>query len=123
MSSGGIPVLTEEAAYLPAASPPTDGVITVSYHVHSTSTAVSCSPSSVVVNQSMACTATVTDTETSGPITPAGTVSFTAAPTGEGVFSLSSCTLAAGTGASARCSVTYTPTVLGAGSQTIMASV
>ena len=70
----------------------------------------------------MTCTATVTDTETSGPITPTGTVSFTAAPTGSGVFSLSSCTLPAGTGASVRCSVTYTPTGLGTGSQTITAS-
>jgi len=30
VSSGGIPVLTEEDAYIPAASPPTDGVRTVS---------------------------------------------------------------------------------------------
>jgi Ca2+-binding RTX toxin-like protein len=76
----------------------------------------------VVVNQPTTCTATVTDTEASGPSTPSGTVSFTAAPTGSGVFDLSSCTLAAGAGASAHCSVTYTPTALATGSQTITAS-
>jgi len=36
MSSNGIPVLTEEDAYLPAASPPTDGVSTVNAQAENT---------------------------------------------------------------------------------------
>jgi len=42
----------------------------------STSTAVSCSPDTVAVGQSVTCTATVTDTESSGQTRPTGTVKF-----------------------------------------------
>jgi len=82
-----------------------------------TSTAVSCSPSPVAIDAPATCTATVTDTESSGPTTPTGTVSFTS--NGGGDFSANQCTLS-GSGASAQCSVTYTPSTFGtAGSQTI----
>jgi hypothetical protein len=82
-----------------------------------TSTAVSCSPSPVAIDAPATCTATVTDTESSGPTTPMGTVSFTS--NGGGDFSANQCTLS-GSGASAHCSVTYTPSTFGtAGSQTI----
>lgn len=75
-----------------------------------TSTSVSCTPSLAIVNQPTTCTATVTDTSPGTPITPTGSVSFVSS--GPGTFSASSCTLA-GTGASASCSVSYTPTAFG----------
>jgi len=67
-----------------------------------TSTTVSCTPSTVVINEASRCTATLTDTET-GPTTPTGTVTFT--PGG-------ACALA-GTGSSATCSVDITPAATG----------
>src|SRR5438046_811540 len=79
---------------------------------HTTTTAVSCSPSSVPDNSATTCTATVTDTNAS-PTTPTGSVSFTTNSTGTFTPS-ASCTLAAGaTPGTATCSVTYTPTVVG----------
>src|SRR2546427_443971 len=72
----------------------------------STSTTVSCTPNPVLVNGSTTCTATVTDTDSGTKTTPTGTVSF--ASNKSGTFSVSSCTLS-GTGASASCSVAYTP--------------
>ena len=103
-----------------SAGPDADGLITVTYTPpDTTATAMSCSPGSVVVNQSTRCTATVTDTETIGPSTPTGTVSFTSG--GAGAFSGSPCTLQ-GSGVSARCTVSYTPTSRGTGSHTITAS-
>jgi hypothetical protein len=54
------------------------------------------------------CTATVTDTASSGATTPTGTVTFTSGTSG-GSFSSSSCTLsAASTSGQASCSVSYT---------------
>jgi DNA-binding beta-propeller fold protein YncE len=74
---------------------------------HSTATSVSCSPATVVAGQPTTCTATVTDTAPSGQTTPTGTVSFESS--GPGSFSGgASCTLT-GSGASASCSLTYTP--------------
>src|SRR5213596_1677934 len=79
---------------------------------HTTTTAVSCSPSSVPDNSATTCTATVTDTNAS-PTTPTGSVSFTTNSTGTFTPS-ASCTLAAGaTAGTATCSVSYTPTVVG----------
>jgi hypothetical protein len=105
-----------------SAGPGANGLVTITYTPpDTTSTGVSCSPGSVVVDQSMTCTATVTDTEPSGQTTPTGTIHFTEAPTGSGSFTPSSCTLPTGTGPSAHCSVTYTPTAVGTGSQTITA--
>jgi hypothetical protein len=75
---------------------------------HPTSTTVSCTPSSVVAPNSTTCTATVSDTASSGQTTPNGTVTF--ASSGQGSFSNGGqCTLA-GTGGSASCSVSYSPT-------------
>ena len=71
-----------------------------------TKTSVTCSPSTVVAGNATTCTATVTDTAGS-PTTPSGTVSFSSSP-GPGGFTGSPCTLS-GSGASASCSVTYTP--------------
>src|SRR5207249_10597906 len=45
-------------------------VIQVHVGQHTSATVVSCSPSSVVVNQASTCTATVRDTSTIAPVTP-----------------------------------------------------
>lgn len=83
----------------------------------STSTTVSCSPSSVVVGSTTHCTATVSDANTGTPITPQGTVGFTS--TGQGTFTPSGNCSIAGTGGSASCSVDYVPGTGGLGGQTI----
>lgn len=102
-----------------SAGPGADGLVTITYTPpDTTTTEVSCSPGSVVVNRSTTCTATVTDTETTDPSTPTGTVSFTSS--GAGTFGGDPCTLQ-GSGMSARCSVSYTPTGVGTGSHTITA--
>ena len=97
-----------------------NGLITITYTPpDATATQLSCSPSSVAVGQSMTCTATVTDTETIAPSTPTGTVSFTSS--GQGAFGGAPCTLQ-GSGVSAHCSVSYTPTGAATTSHTITAS-
>src|SRR5207249_7074851 len=66
----------------------------------------SCAPSTVPVNDTTTCTATVTDSA-SGATTPTGVVSFS---TDTGTFSGGgSCTL----DAAGRCAVSYTTTVVG----------
>jgi len=73
-----------------------------------TSTSVSCAPASVPVNGTTTCVATVTDTAGAGATTPTGVVSVTS---DSGAFSGGGkCTL----DASGRCSVTYTPSAIGA---------
>ena len=76
----------------------------------STSTALSCSPDPVAVDAPTTCTATVTDTEAGVTSTPTGVVGF--ATSSAGSFDASQCTLS-GSGASAHCSVTYTPSATG----------
>jgi hypothetical protein len=72
-----------------------------------TSTTVTCSPGTVAVGQATSCTATVTDTASSGATTPTGTVSFTSNAS-NGSFASSSCTLSpASTSGQASCSVSY----------------
>jgi hypothetical protein len=78
---------------------------------HSTKTAVSCRPASVVPGHATTCTATVTDAASSGPTTPTGTVTFfrergRGSP-GSGSFSQRQCSLS-GSGSSANCQVKYT---------------
>ena len=75
----------------------------------STSTTVSCAPSSVVTNNGSTCTATVTDTASGTASTPVGTVKFTSSGTATGTFPSASCSLSLGS-----CSVTFTPTSVGA---------
>jgi plastocyanin len=85
-----------------------------------TAVSVSCIPGSVGLGLATSCTATVTDTSPGIVNTPSGTVSFTTS--GTGYFSpAASCTLS-GTGATATCSASYTPTVLGTGTHDIGAS-
>ncbi len=86
---------------------------------HPTSISVSCLPSTVAGGNSTTCTATVTDIETGGQLTPSGTVGFTSSA--QGSFSGAPCRLS-GSGASAGCSVTFTPAAAASGSQTITAS-
>jgi PKD domain/Bacterial Ig-like domain (group 3) len=82
-------------------------VVKVLVGQHTSSTSVSCSPSSVIVNQASTCTATVIDTSTGTVTTPTGTATFT--ETGPaGSFSQTTCTLVSGS-----CSVAFTPTATG----------
>jgi Bacterial Ig-like domain (group 3) len=84
-----------------------------------TSTVVTCSPGTVAIGQATSCTATVTDTASSGSTTPAGTVTFTSDTSG-GSFSSSSCALSpANSSGQASCSVSYTPGQAGSGTETI----
>jgi hypothetical protein len=79
-----------------------------------TSTSVACTPASVVTGSSTTCTATVTDTATSGVSTPAGTVAFTSTPTTGSFGGSGSCTLApAGTTGAATCQIQFTPSAAG----------
>jgi hypothetical protein len=69
-----------------------------------TTTALTCLPTTVAVNNPTTCKATVTDTSSGTVLTPTGTVSF--GSTGLGHFSGGGlCTLVAGS-----CLITYTPT-------------
>src|SRR3989454_4349898 len=78
---------------------------TVTVNLRTTGTAVFCSPSTIVIGQSINCTATVTDTASGTVVTPTGTANF--GPT-------LSCTLTVGTAAgSAVCSVQVTPDAVG----------
>src|SRR6266581_5237828 len=72
--------------------------------LHPTSTTINCTPSTVVVDQSASCIATVTDTSSSSATAPTGTVAFTPGGT---------CILGSPSGASASCSVTVIPTSAG----------
>ena len=87
---------------------------------HPTATTVSCSPASVSVGNPTSCTATVTDTASSGQTTPSGTLSFSSNSAGS-FSSGASCTLS-GSGASASCQLAYTPTAVGSGTHQISAS-
>lgn len=89
---------------------------------HSTSTNVNCSPVSVPVNSPTTCAATVTDNSVGGALTPTGTVTFGSSLAGS--FTPTAMCSLSGTGASAGCSVTYTPNPSpnSIGSQTISAA-
>lgn len=87
------------------------GTFKLSVTKRSTTTSVSCSPNFVQPGVSTTCQATVTDTSPGTPITPTGTVTWSSS--GAGAFSPSnSCTLS-GAGATAACTVTYTPSSQG----------
>jgi hypothetical protein len=89
----------------------------------STTTAVTCSPGTVAIGQPTTCTATVTDTASSGATTPTGTVSFTSDTSGGSFSGGGSCALAAAsTAGQASCSLSYTPGQIGSGTQTITGS-
>src|SRR5439155_7699121 len=84
-----------------------------------TSTTISCSPSSIAVNQPTQCTATVTDTSAT-PSSPTGTVTFSSSSSGS--FSpTSTCTLSPASSSTSSCATTvgYTPNPGTEGPQTI----
>ena len=88
-----------------------------------TATSLSCAPGTVVVGGATTCTATVTDTATTGQVTPAGTVTFSSDTSGGAFTAATTCTLSpTATAGQASCPVTYTPSTVGSGTQTITAS-
>ena len=93
--------------------------VTVEYTLPGTTTIVNCGAGTPTVNfgSTISCVATVTSL--AGGNTPAGTVSWTT--DAAGTIATSPCTLA-GTGASATCSVNYTPTAIGDGTHLLTAT-
>ena len=102
---------------------PSSGSQAVSVSLRTSQTHVSCSPLRVAVEHPTTCTATVTDTTTAGSaITPTGTVAFSVLDPDAGLGRFSDggqCTLH-GSGASATCSLTYTPSAVGDGIHTVL---
>src|SRR5437879_5639237 len=96
-----------------SASGPTAGN-TVTVNRRTTSTAVSCTPTTVVVSQVITCTGFVKDTSLAGTASaPLGTVAFTNGGTAIGSFTGSPCTLASVNATTSSCNVTFTPTSAG----------
>ena len=88
-----------------------------------TATSLTCAPGTIVVGRATTCTATVTDTATTGPTTPAGTVTFSSDTSGGAFTPATSCDLSpAGTPGQASCPVAYTPSTAGTGTQAITGS-
>ncbi len=92
--------------------------VTFSIPVAST-TSVNCGAGTAVVTYGAGISCVATITRSAGSNTPTGSVSWTTG--GAGTFATSPCTLA-GSGASATCSVTYSPTSVGSGSHLITAT-
>jgi hypothetical protein len=92
------------------------GTAPLSVNLRDTSSSAKCLPVYVPLEQPATCTVTFTDSGAGAATTPSGTVSFRLVPLSskmKGTFSDGGqCTLQ-GTGASAACSVSYTPTVVG----------
>jgi hypothetical protein len=84
----------------------------VSASLDPTSTGVACSPESVTVGSATTCTATVTDTASSGGTTPTGTVTFSTSSSGS-FGGHPTCTLAAAGAGVASCHVRFTPSTSG----------
>ena len=82
---------------------------TLTVGTRSTSTALSCA-SPFQVNKPITCTVTIADAGAGTPIDPAGTATF--ASSRPGTFSSTTCALT-GSGRTASCSVTFTPTRIG----------
>src|SRR6202007_183982 len=89
----------------------------------STTTSVSCAPSSVAVNDTTSCTATVTDNNAGTAIRPSGTVnSWGTDVASGGGFSAASCSLSPVSTGVASCSVNFVPAAGKEGTQHISAS-
>ena len=104
---------------IPAAQVPTARWLTYYIAINGATTSINCGSGNPALNYggSISCLATVA--AISGSTSPTGTVAWTT--NGEGSFITSPCTLS-GTGGSAACSVTYTPSSVGTGSHLITAS-
>src|SRR5437667_9456814 len=85
-----------------------EGSTSIGFGEDSTTTTITCSPSSVVINQPTTCTVTVTDTASIGATTPMGSAGFTSS--GIGSFAGSPCTLITEPGTSSSCKGTHAPT-------------
>ncbi|MFL5798727.1 MAG: hypothetical protein ACJ77A_12450, partial [Actinomycetota bacterium] len=98
-----------------------EGTYALGVTKRSTTTSVSCSPNPVTLGGSAdtTCTATVTDNAAGGALTPTGTVIFSSNLAGTFSSPGTTCTLS-GSGATATCSVVFTPTA--SGSHTITAT-
>jgi hypothetical protein len=83
-----------------------------------TTVSLQCADTPVPVGTSTTCTATVSDVGPGQPSTPTKTVTFNGGKNDS--FAGNPCTLS-GTGPTASCQVTYTPTATGTGSHTITA--
>ncbi|MDQ6915082.1 MAG: hypothetical protein M3155_04645, partial [Actinomycetota bacterium] len=88
-------------------------------HLRSSDTALTCSPAPATVGRASTCTATVSDSDVGAQWTPEGPVDL--ASDGPGWLSAPSCMLS-GSGGRASCTVTYTPSDVGAGTHTLSAS-
>jgi Bacterial Ig-like domain (group 3)/FG-GAP repeat len=95
------------------------GQTVVSINRVTTSTTVSCRPAPVAVGQSTNCTATVTASDASAG-TPVGTVTMSS--NGGGTFNPGGCTLSGGSGPTASCAFSYTPSQVGPGTHQLTAS-
>ncbi len=104
---GAVSTHTARATYVPGADTASLGTTNVTVNLRSTTTDVSCSPSSVFINQGSTCTITVTDTAAGTALTPSGTVTLTSSQTGDTGHN-GTCSLSGG-GGSASCDVTLTP--------------
>ena len=90
----------------------------VTQTVDPTTTSVSCTPSSLVLGDSTSCTATVTDTSSTGSTNPSGSMTFTTDSPGS--FSPSAdCNLSTIGSNQAQCSTTFTPNQVGSGTDNI----
>src|SRR5207237_8577606 len=95
---------------------PSSGTLALSITKRATSVSMVCAPNPVGEGAATTCTATANDTSSGTSITPSGTVSWSASPSG-GSFSPTTCTLTA----SGSCFVTYTGSVTG-GTYTLAAT-
>jgi len=85
-----------------------------------TSTSVACLPLSVTIGSTATCSATVTDTSSS-PTNPAGAVTFSNSG-GSGNFGGTTCSLVSSGLNAATCTISYVPSAVGSGSQSVTAS-
>jgi hypothetical protein len=102
------------------AYPPGSATTTVTVATRPDSMTVACSPTKLTAGTTTACTATVSDVAGGAPQPPSGMIAF--ATNGAGAFSGNSQCLLSGSGGSASCVVTYTPSAATSGGQTITAS-
>jgi hypothetical protein len=90
---------------------------------HTTSSAVSCDPTSVFLGEATTCTAAVTDTAATAASPPSGSVTFGPGGTGVGSFGSGGvCTLAPSTATASSCQLTYMPLDVGTGTHQVTGS-
>ena len=110
---GGSSFVAEAASQHAEISNPTGVAKIELVAMSTTTTTLSCQPTSTALGATTTCTATVTDDD-AAPVTPTGTVTFSS--TGAGTFGSATCTLNEGS-----CSTTYAPSGNAGRSDTISA--